>query len=583
MSDFLINADLVLNTKILLRRAEFDDACILDAGEPGYHTGTKVFKIGDGTTAWKDLPFANKGQVELILANYYTKGKVDELLGAAEEAFDGKLEGYKTLQEVIAAVQTETNVFVDTVAQDANGVVTITTKSVDFSAADDRFKKLQTAVEAVATAKNVFIEKIAQDAQGVITISTKAVDFSDYRTAADQDLIDATFKTKQTAVNKTGSTSKTITAVTQNENGEIDITFGDIAFPAQTDYTVTCTDEEVEATESAGAYKRHTLTQNGQTVCTIDIPRDLVIKSGSVDKETNELVLVLVNDEEIRVDVFHLIEYVTGATAADGVITINISDDFVATATINDGTITSAKFAAEVDEYVDGRIEDKAKLKQTAYSATGDTKKTITSVTQNENGEITVAYSDIDFSHNHDTQYKVLQTAIDVVETEANEFIDTVAQDAQGVVTITTKKVDFSAAIQEAKDYADSLDHEDTTYVVAPTANALEFTVTPEGKGEAQTVTLVAPIVDTGVMSVTAGASNNDITVNTTDGAVTVAHKDYQTGTVKDAIHDSATDPSFVTGITIENGHVTGATVQNLKEVLKGMTIVLDGGTLKIG
>ena len=560
MSDFLTNADLVLNTKILLRRAEFEDACVLDAGEPGYHTSTKVFKIGDGTTAWKDLPFANEDQIRTILSDY------------------------KTIQDVINAVQTDTNVFVDTVAQDANGVITLTTKAVDFSAADDRFKKLQTAVEAVATAKNVFIEKIAQDAQGVITISTKAVDFSDYRTAADQDQIDANFKTKQNVINATeGSDTKTITAIRQNENGEIDVTYSDINFPSQVNYTVSCTDEEVAATETTGAFKRHTLTQNGQTVCTIDIPRDLVIKSGSVDRKTNELVLVLVNDEEIRVDVSHLIEYVTGGTAADGVITVNVSDDFVATATINDGTITSAKFAEDVDTYVDGRIEDKAKLKQTAYSAAGNTKKTVTSVAQNENGDITVTYSDIDFSHNHDTQYKVLQTAINAVETEANEFVDTVAQDAQGVVTITTKKVDFSAAIQEAKEYANSLDHEDTTYVVAPTVNALEFTVTPTGKGNAQTVTLVAPTVDTGVMSVAAGASNNDITVSTTDGAVTVSHKDYQTGTVKDATHDSATDPSFVTGITIENGHVTGATVQNLKEVLKGMMIVLDGGTLKIG
>ena len=115
---------------------------------------------------------------------------------------------------------------------------------------------------------------------------------------------------------------------------------------------VTCTDKEVNATATTAAYKRHTLTQNGKTVCTIDVPRDLVVKSGYVDKATDELVLVLVNDETIRVDVSHLIEYVTGGTANDGVITIDISDDFKATATINDGTITSAKFADEVEDYV---------------------------------------------------------------------------------------------------------------------------------------------------------------------------------------------------------------------------------------
>lgn len=120
------------------------------------------------------------------------------------------------------------------------------------------------------------------------------------------------------------------------------------AIPPQTDYTVTCTDEDIAATDSTPAFKRHTLNQNGKPVCTIDVPRDLVVKSGYVDKDKNELVLVLVNDAEIRVDVSHLIEYVTGGTAADGIITVNVDDNFVATATINDGTITEAKLTSEV-------------------------------------------------------------------------------------------------------------------------------------------------------------------------------------------------------------------------------------------
>lgn len=60
-------------------------------------------------------------------------------------------------------------------------------------------------------------------------------------------------------------------------------------------------------------------------------------------------------------------------------------------------------------------------------------------------------------------------------------------------------------------------------------------------------------------------------------------HKDYQSGTIVDINHNNTTDPSFITGITIQNGHVTGATVQNLKEVLQNIIVVLDGGTLKIG
>lgn len=63
------------------------------------------------------------------------------------------------------------------------------------------------------------------------------------------------------------------------------------------------------------------------------------------------------------------------------------------------------------------------------------------------------------------------------------------------------------------------------------------------------------------------------------DEKVTDAHKNYQTATVKDAAHDSATNPSFITSISIDKGHVTGATVRNLAEVLAAMEFIFDGGT----
>lgn len=48
------------------------------------------------------------------------------------------------------------------------------------------------------------------------------------------------------------------------------------------DYTVTCEDSDHEATEDAPAFKRHTLKQLGKTVCTIDIPKELVVEEGHV-------------------------------------------------------------------------------------------------------------------------------------------------------------------------------------------------------------------------------------------------------------------------------------------------------------
>lgn len=34
---------------------------VLAAGQPGWEKGTAKFKIGDGTTAWNDLPYAGAG------------------------------------------------------------------------------------------------------------------------------------------------------------------------------------------------------------------------------------------------------------------------------------------------------------------------------------------------------------------------------------------------------------------------------------------------------------------------------------------------------------------------------------------
>jgi hypothetical protein len=141
----------------------------------------------------------------------------------------------------------------------------------------------------------------------------------------------------------------------------------------------------------------------------------------------------------------------------------------------------------------------------------------------------------------------------------------------------TTKKyVDDqdAATLAAAKAYADGLNHKDTTYTVAATENALEFTVTPS-EGEAQTVKLAAPVVDTGVMKVVAG-TDVVVTPESGTGEVTVAHKVYGTGTYTKP--DSVSDANFVTGVTVENGHVTGATVKSLAEALMGMTFVFDGG-----
>ena len=67
-----------LNMTLLLHRAEFADSCVLLKGEPGYHITTKEFKVGDGSTAWANLPVANETTIK-------------SWISALEETLEGKI------------------------------------------------------------------------------------------------------------------------------------------------------------------------------------------------------------------------------------------------------------------------------------------------------------------------------------------------------------------------------------------------------------------------------------------------------------------------------------------------------------
>ena len=141
------------------------------------------------------------------------------------------------------------------------------------------------------------------------------------------------------------------------------------AIPSQTDYSVTV--DTNDTTE--GAAKTYKFTQNGKNIATIDIPKDMVVQTGEVVTKEEEgawgqpgtyihLVLANAENKDIYINVADLIEYVTGDTAADGIITVSVDPTtHVATATINDGKITLAKLDADVQ----------AKIGQAHTHATG--------------------------------------------------------------------------------------------------------------------------------------------------------------------------------------------------------------------
>lgn len=147
--------------------------------------------------------------------------------------------------------------------------------------------------------------------------------------------------------NKVGTvpTDKTVVGMIGDVNTRID------NLPEQTDYTVTVTESTPE-----GYAKAYTIAQAATGLsATINIPKDMVVQSGSVVKnpagqpEGTYLVLVLANatSDKVYINVSDLIEYVTsGSTAADDVI-IAISADHKVTATLNADILTKINKAHE--------------------------------------------------------------------------------------------------------------------------------------------------------------------------------------------------------------------------------------------
>nr|DAW17839.1 MAG TPA: hypothetical protein [Caudoviricetes sp.] len=126
---------------------------------------------------------------------------------------------------------------------------------------------------------------------------------------------------------------------------------------AEVDYTVTVTPSDV-----TGVAKRYTIAQasTGLNV-NIDIPKDMVVSSGTVETNPDEthtgtfLVLTLANatNDKVYINVSDLIEYVTSGSKVGDMVVVDVSADHKVTATITDGTITKAKLATTVQTSLD--------------------------------------------------------------------------------------------------------------------------------------------------------------------------------------------------------------------------------------
>lgn len=246
------------------------------------------------------------------------------------------LEGKVDVAKVSTAIATAKDEAITAAATDAASKDTALKTAI--LGAEDYTQTVKSAYE-LAASKATMTEIEAKD----YATKTEAQGYADAKDAA----IAEAKKAGTDAMAKIGTIPEGATATTAI--GYVDEKIA--AIPTQVDYTVTC-----NTTTPEGYAKRYTLSQCGNQIASIDIPSDMVVSSGKVVENPTgqtagtyiELTLANATKDKIYINVGDLIEYVTGAAAADGIITTSVDDNHVLTATIGDGAITKAKLATAI-------------------------------------------------------------------------------------------------------------------------------------------------------------------------------------------------------------------------------------------
>ena len=282
-------------------------------------------------------------------AKLYADEKASAALSSAKEYTDNIVTGTGGITARVETLEGKVDV-----AKVSTAISTAKTEAIEAAAADAATK--DTALKTAILGEENYAQTVKSAYELAASKATMAeVEAKDYATKTEAqgyaDAKDAAIaeakKAGTDAMAKIGTIPEGATATTAI--GYVDEKIA--AIPAQVDYTVTC-----DTSTPEGVAKRYVLNQKGSPIVTIDIPSDMVVSSGKVVENPAgqtagtyiELTLANATKDKIYINVGDLIEYVTGAAAADGIITTSVDENHVLTATIGDGTITKAKLTTAV-------------------------------------------------------------------------------------------------------------------------------------------------------------------------------------------------------------------------------------------
>lgn len=273
--------------------------------------------IGNNATAAQNAQ--NKADEAYTLAGQKTTLKeAQDWVGEQDYATNTRVKG---LEDRIKAEEDKVdNDTTYTFANGTNGTFTVTAKGGQ--------------AQTVETGAKAYVD----DAIKNFITETDAKDYADTKVAS------VTARDVSVTIGGTATAPTVAAKISADANNALTLATDGlkVVIPAAAEYSI------VKAEDSGDYAAIYNLTKDGAIVgASINIPKDMVVKSGSVVGD--EIVLVL-NDEantEIKIPVGSLIEYVTSGSATGDMVVINVSDDHKVTATITDGTITIAKLDAE--------------------------------------------------------------------------------------------------------------------------------------------------------------------------------------------------------------------------------------------
>lgn len=339
-----------------------------------------LIKIGDGTKKFSQLPF-----VSGIAADVYTWAKAatkpaytaDEISGL-DAYISGKVQDTNTTykievdatnprkfqlykHELSEAADTWTAVGEPITIPVSTLVTGATNGTVKFNGVEVAVAGLKDAAYAEVATLNSTAKGYADAVLGATTDTSAKDTVYGAKKAAAEALAAANNKVASVAATANKGIEISGTATAPTVGIKLDPAAGNAAtlsaaglkvtVPAAAEYTIA---KKADSGDYAAIYQ---LTKDGTPVgVDINIPKDMVVKSGEVVKNPTGqpagtyIVLTLANatSDKLYINVDSLIEYVTGGTPADGIITTSVSDDFVLTATINNGTITKEKLVTAV-------------------------------------------------------------------------------------------------------------------------------------------------------------------------------------------------------------------------------------------